>query len=102
MEHSLVLLKPSVTKKYSEISTSLKQHGFAIKDVCPERVNYQSQRFRLTHEQATDFFQDRIDESQFDEILEEVCGGDVISLIVAKMDVYKELGELLRGIESLR
>ncbi|KAJ3325317.1 NME NM23 member 5 [Boothiomyces sp. JEL0866] len=82
MNKALLLLKPSVTHLENEVKLKLKNHGYKFLD---KKVA------KLTPEQATDFFQDKMDLPNFNELVDYMTSGNVVAFIVCRQNVFEEL-----------
>ncbi|KAJ3268779.1 NME NM23 member 5 [Terramyces sp. JEL0728] len=58
---------------------------------------YQKKVAKLTPEQATDFFQHKMDMPNFNELVDYMTSGNVIAFIVSRQNVFDELANTVGG-----
>ncbi|KAI8923123.1 nucleoside diphosphate kinase [Entophlyctis helioformis] len=82
MESTLVLIKPDAVPRKNDIEDRFKQAGYKV---------LQTRTVRLTEEQATDFYQEDLDDPNFSRLVAYMTSGPTVVMNVQKLSLYEEI-----------
>ncbi|KAJ3302341.1 cytoplasmic dynein with WD40 domain [Kappamyces sp. JEL0829] len=86
MEKALFLVKPNAVHNEIDILRKLKTKGFRIME---------KKTVRLSREQATDFYQDQMQDVEFEDVVDYMSSGPCLAMLVERLDGYEEIAALV-------
>nr|KAJ3423062.1 cytoplasmic dynein with WD40 domain [Polyrhizophydium stewartii] len=98
MERTLLVIKPDVTARATEIIARLKQAGYRIIQASARLTramrdddDEQKRSVQLSEEQATDFYQEEMDQGGFAQLVAFIISGPVFAMVIEKQNLFDDI-----------